>query len=230
MLQALLLFGVILGVVHYFSERINPENIKRMIGVSFTAGILITFLFLELFPNLLEVGGAINRISLVFMLVGFTIFHVIEKYIYQHSKSTKTLKKELKEIHTISLFIYYLVIGMVLANISQFVGLRAAVLFFIPLLLHAALSSISLGELHGIIRGNMTVKFLLSFSTLIGILIAFFFEIVYSLQQVLMGSIIGMLLYVTIVDSIPKEREGRPGFFLLGVILYSAIIALTWSL
>jgi hypothetical protein len=230
MLAMLLLFGVILGTVHYFSERFNFKDIKKMIGVSFTAGILITYLFLELFPTLLEVGGAFNRISLVFVLVGFTIFHVIEKYIYQHSKSTKTLKRELKEIHTISLFIYYLVLGMVLANISEFVGLQAAILFFMPLLLHAALSSISLSELHGVIRGNTTIKFLLSFSTLIGILFATFFEIVQSLHQALMGSIIGMLLYVTIVDSIPKEREGRPGFFLLGVILYAAIIALTWTL
>jgi len=230
MLPTLLFFGVLIGVVHYFSERINIKGSIRMGAVSFTAGILITYLFLELFPGLFETGTVFSRVSLVFMLVGFTVFHILEKFIYQHSKSTDVLKKELKEVHTLSLFVYYIVMGMVIANIGMSVGMGKATLFFIPVLLHAALSSISMSELHDIIRGKATLKFLLSFSVLIGILIAHYLEFVQSINNVLMGSIIGMFLYVTIVDSIPKERKGRPAYFLLGVIVYASIIAFTWGL
>jgi len=230
MLATLLFFGVLLGFVHYFSERINIKGSNRMGAVSFTAGILITYLFLELFPGLFEAGTVFSRVSLVFMLVGFTVFHILEKFIYQHSKSTGVLKRELKEVHTLSLFVYYIVMGMVIANIGMSVGMGKATLFFIPVLLHAALSSISMSELHDIIRVNKTLKFLLSFSVLIGILIAHYLEFVQSINNVLMGSIIGMLLYVTIVDSIPKERKGRPGYFLLGVIIYASIIAFVWGL
>jgi len=228
MIYLLLFFGFVLGVTHYWSERINTKSVGRMKAVSFTAGILITYLFLHLFPTLYESGFMLNRVSLVFVLVGFAIFHALEKYIYQHSKSTKILKMELRGVHTISLFVYYLVMGIVLVSIWRDVSELAASLFFVPLLLHAALSSTSFSELHDVVR-IPTVKFLLSFSTLIGILVGYYVVIAQTAHYVMMGSIIGMLLYVTIVDSIPKEREGRPGFFLLGVIIYSAIIAFAWT-
>ena len=228
MITLLLAFGLIIGVVHYFSERVSIKENNRMKFVSFTSGILITYLFLHLFPSLFDGGLFLNRISLVFLLVGFTIFHVVEKYVYKHSKSTENLKKELKEAHTISLFIYYIVMGIVIFNIAKFAGILDVTLFFIPVLFHAALSSISFSGLHAVIRGNFTVKIFISASTLIGMLIAFFLEIPHLVHIALMGSVIGMLLYITIVDSIPKEREGTPEFFLIGIGLYSIIIALSW--
>jgi len=36
----------------------------------------------------------LNKISLMFVLIGFTIFHILEKHIYKHNKDTKTLKSD----------------------------------------------------------------------------------------------------------------------------------------
>ena len=92
------------------------------------------------------------------------------------------------------------------------------------------LSSISLSELHSIMRGKPVIKLLLSVSTLLGILVGYYISSSQSILHMLMGAILGMLLYITIVDSIPKEREGRPGFFLLGVVTYSLIIMFSWAM
>ena len=230
MLFLLLFYGLVLGVTHYFSEKVNIKGVNRMRMVSFTAGILITYLFLHMFPVLFESDIILNRISLVFVLVGFAVFHALEKHIYQHSKSTEVLKKELKETHTISLFAYYMVMGMALVNIGRYTGMLNVTLFFVPLLLHAALSSISFSELHSMVRDRPEIKFLLSISTILGMLVAYYTGVFQAIQHMLMGSVIGMLLYITIVDSVPKEREGSPVSFLLGVAIYAVIIGFLWTL
>ena len=75
-----IILGLMLFLVHYFTHRIRIGNRKaRMRVVSFSAGIFITYFILHLLPALYGVEMDLTRISLVFVLVGFSIFHVVEK-------------------------------------------------------------------------------------------------------------------------------------------------------
>jgi len=50
------------------------------------------------------------------------------------------------------------------------------------------------------------------------------FDTVFNL---LFGFIVGIFLYLAMIDFIPKEAKGRPGYFALGVLTYTLIIIAT---
>lgn len=215
-------YGAVLGVVHYLSERLSAKGGRKL--VSFSSGTFVSYLVLHLLPGLVVNDLFLTRISLVFVLIGFCLFHLIERHIYNHKKSGD-LKRELKEVHSLAFFVWHFIIGVTLYFISQ--DLLAGILLFIPLVLVTAASSISLGEIHGRIRENKFVKVFLSLSTLLGILAAPIFS-GFSIN-ILLGLISGALLYVVMVDSIQKERS-HPAFFTLGVAVYALVIGVTWVL
>lgn len=224
-----LILGIALAVIHYFSEKFHLlEHIHRMKFISFTGGIFITYLILDLLPALFEGGVMESRISLLFVLIGFSLFHLLEKYVYREAQNREVLRKELKEIHSLTFFLYHFVIGMILVSVIDKLGLMTGILFFIPIFLITLVSSISLKEIHGRIREKKAVKLLLSISTLLGVVVATLFPLTFLLYSILLGFVVGALLFVVIVDSIPRERKGEPVFFILGVALYALIIGATW--
>ncbi len=230
MIYLMLVFGVMIGVIHYSSSRMRLHGPNKMRLLSLSSGVFITYLFLHMFPELYEIDVMLNKTSLVFVLIGFSIFHILEKYIYRHTKSTNVLKRELKEVHAVSLFIYYFVIGIAIVNLGEYIGTLEMILFIVPVMMHAALSSISFGETHAVTKGAPIIRLMVSSSTLLGILMTYIIGVMRIAHYAIVGSVLGMLLYITIVDSIPKEKEGDPAFFLLGVIVYSIIIGVSWTI
>lgn len=225
-----IILGILLSIIHFGSDRLfSVKSVRRMKFVSFTAGVFISYLILELFPTIFIEDKIFMRISLVFVLAGFSIFHLLEKYVYIHEKNRYKMKRELKEIHSITFFIYHLIIGIVLVNVFNSVSIMSGLLFFIPVAFITGVSSLSLKGIHGKIREKRTIKTLLSVSSLIGVLIAITFPLTQLLYSMLLGSVIGILLYIVIMDSIPKERKGEPTYFVSAVVLYSILIGLTWA-
>ena len=99
-------FGTIIGIAHYFNELFSLKSEKyRNKIISFSAGISITYIFLHLLPEF--IAAQINRFIFLSILLGFVIFHLVEKYIYQHSSEDKLLK-ELAIEDSITSFIYHL--------------------------------------------------------------------------------------------------------------------------
>ena len=225
-----IIMGIVLAVVSYFSEQFHLlRHINRAKFISLTGGIFLTYLILHLLPQLYLGDLFLNRLSVIFVLVGFSGFHLLEKYIYHHEKSVEALRRELKEAHSIAFFIYHFVLGIVLVSVVN-ANVWQGVLFYIPLLLITAVSSLSLKSIHGIIRQQRAVKLLLSVSTLLGIGLGFVVSLSPLIFSILLGLVVGVLMFITLMDSIPKEKEGNPFFFVLGVALYSLIIGITWIL
>ena len=218
-----IIYGIILGLTHYFSENVNKlyqEHREKII--SFGAGISITYLVLLLIPELHANTEQQGKSIFLFLLLGFTLFHVIEKHIYQHNKKDIRLK-ESKGLHSISFFLYHLIIGIILVNLTK-VDPRKGFLFFIPILFHTAVSNISLKEIHGKIREKSFIKFLLSTSTLLGVLIGVYVGISESISIILLGFVTGSLMYIITRDIIPPDNKGNPIYFVVGVIVYMLLI------
>jgi len=159
-------------------------------------------------------------------LIGFALFHTLEKYIYQH-ESGKQLRKDLKKLHIVFFFIYHFLIGLVLINITQ-VDIINGILLFIPILLFTSLSVVSMKEIHMILTTRKIVRVFLSLSTLFGLLLGILIDMHVFLYNMLFGFVVGSLLYIIIVESLPKEREGNPLYFILGLVFYTIIISFTW--
>lgn len=222
--------GLILAIVHFLSEKLHLlKRMHRMKFVSFSGGVFITYIFLHLFPTLFWDDITLSRVSLVFLLIGFSTFHLLEKYIYRHGHADREeVKRELKEAHAVAFFAYHFIVGIIFVNILERLGTLDSILFFIPLAFITAVSSLSLKGIHGRVRQNFLVKLFLSISTLLGIVTALTFTLPTMLDSALLGYVIGALLFIVIVDSIPRERRGEPMFFILGIVLYSFLIGITW--
>lgn len=221
------ILGVVLAVVHYFNDKIQPQDpLIRHKLVSFVAGISITYIFLLLLPEVYMGIESLDKFLFLFILAGFSCFHLIEKHIYQHT-SKEILHEQLRAAHSTLFFAYHLVIGILLVELVT-INLVSGLLFFIPILFHTAVSSASLKGIHVSIRERIILKLVLSCSTLFGVLLAYFVTIPSNVLHSFLGFVVGSMLYIVIRDSIPKETAGKAIYFVLGVVIYALIIGFTW--
>lgn len=209
--------GLMTIIAHFFSDKIVISKAKFL---SFATGISVTYIFLYLFPEIVKIT---LTSSFIFVLVGFSLLRLLEVHIHKH-RSPKLMKKELKELHASIFFVYHFFVGVVLLGIlnSNLIG---GLLFFLPLFFHSTISSVSLPELHEKIKGISLFRFFLSLSTLLGISTAISFHIPEVVDAAALGFVTGALLYIVIRDSMPKDTKSRPAYFLLGVVLYTILIA-----
>jgi len=213
--------GIILGGLHYFSENIElTAESKRYRIISFGAGISIAYLFLHLLPHTYEAAIHLEEAVFIFLLLGFALFHLSEKYIYQHRDKEKQAR-ELKEIHSIMFFIYHFFIGIVIADKFE-TGILEGSLFVIPVALQTGLSTVSLSKIHSEIRESIAIKIILSLSTLIGVVFAIIIHVPDIANNILVSFIAGLLLYVIVKEFLPEKEKGKPLFFIFGLALFSA--------
>ncbi|MBW2965886.1 hypothetical protein KY342_02150 [Candidatus Woesearchaeota archaeon] len=217
-----IILGIIMGIFHYFSDILCLKcKPYQNYLISFSAGISITYIFLHLLPQFTYGITQISNFLFLSILIGFVIFHIVEKYIYQHSPEDKLLR-ELAVEDSITSFIYHFVIGIILVSfVNQ--GLSEGILFFIPVFLFTAVSTLPVD-----MTKFKSIKAILAVSTLLGIIFATF--IYPNMNQIiyfaLLGFIIGALLFTVTRHSIPKKRQGKPFYFIIGVIIYSVLIYL----
>jgi len=217
-----LVCGVVLALIHLASERIQPRHgTMRWRIISFAAGISIAYLFLHLLPETYEAADHIRGWVFVFLLAGFTVFHLIEKYIYQHVERER-LVEDLKEIHSVSFFVYHFVVGVALTGKFE-EGMLEGLLFLVPVAFHAGLSTASLSGIHDDMRERRSVRMLLSLSTLLGVIFAVFFRIPHALELGLVSFVAGVLLYIIVREFLPQKEKGEPVYFVLGLLVFALV-------
>lgn len=216
-----IILGVILAITHFYSNNLHKmlSKIKDKI-LSFAAGISVAYIFLVLLPDIYQ--GSDSLINLVFVLIGFALFHLAEKHVYQHKSVVKKIR-EFKEIHSTVFFLYHIVIGIVLFNLIEKDLIKGSLVFF-PILFHTSISIASLNQIHKNIKENTLVRLILSVSTLLGILIAIYFLISTNIINILLGFVGGTLFYIVIREEIPKERQEKTKYFILGLLIYTLLI------
>ncbi|MAG08468.1 hypothetical protein CMO89_03270 [Candidatus Woesearchaeota archaeon] len=219
-----IIFGLIMGIVHYLSGHLLSEKAHYYNHIiSFSAGISITYIFLDLFPQFSEGAVQISKFLFIFVLFGFILFHLVERYIYQHAPKNKLIRDLAIEDSVIS-FIYHFIVGIIIVNFVE-QGVMKGTLFFIPILLYTAVSTLPVDK-----TKFKSIRFILSISTLLGVLFASFVNITIMIDNILLGTVIGILLFTVIRHSIPPSEKGEPLSFIIGVVLYTLmIIFLNWS-
>jgi zinc transporter ZupT len=217
--------GVLLGVIHFLGERIKiPAGTRYFRLISFAAGISIGYLFLDLFPRTYNAAEHLRESVFLFLLLGFTIVHLAEKYFYQHAK-TKPIQAKLKSIHTITFFAYYFLIGCVLLDLVQSEILEG-LLFVIPVALHSGLIGSSLSEIHGQFAPSFPEKLSLSLAAPLGVVFASVLPLTPILHNVVISGISGIMLYVFVREFLPEKENGQPLFFIFGLILFYILMQL----
>ena len=219
-----ILFAFFLSMIHFFSRRISKVIEAHHINLtSFSAGMFLTLIFIDFFPRMisgLEYGVPVFLI----LTIGFVLFHLSEKYLYQHVKDKKVLLKDLAELHNFGFFIDHLMVGFVLFLAFE-LSSYTCYLVVVPFLLHTISSSMSLDHLHKKIKTKFN-KFLLNSSTLFGAILAYFINLENYWYYTFFAFFLGALIYISIRDMLPKGKKGSPLMFFIGFLLTVAVISL----
>lgn len=215
-------FAVILalmefGALHFYTKSncltCNPKTrqLVRKI-VSFGIGVTVIYLLAELLP-IVYTGG---RLSVYAVVLGFTFFFLMEKHIYKHVPK-ENMKTDLQRLHAVVLLATGILEGFVIVQLAG-QRLADAILFFVPIFFISATDDFSLHFIHG--EENTLFKILAACAVLIGVIIASFTVLPLLLERFALGLVAGALIFIVVNEVIPKEKKGRTGYFLLGMVGY----------
>lgn len=225
-----IIFAAVLGFAHYISNRFRfLESKHQQKIISLIAGISLTYLLLVLLPDFYTEALLTNRFILFFVLIGFAVFHIVDKFIYQKIDSSR-VRKDIRIAHGIGIVFYYFVIGFVLSGLSN-ISERQGVLFFIPIMLYGVVSNVYSVGFKGIkSRELLSLNFIQSIAPLGGVALATLVNIPLGVLAACIGIVAGMWTFIIVRDVIPYDEKGKPVYFILGIVLYALVIVISWSL
>lgn len=213
-----------IAVVHFLGEELDQYiGDYRDSAMSFTAGVSIAYIFVQLLPEFHRIALNSSELVFVFPLLGFSSIHLAEKYIARSGFPRDKMLREYAEVHSAFLFIYHAAVGYLVASLLD-TSAVSGLLFFIPIVLHSAVSSLSIKELHDTFGARTSFKLVISSSPLIGVLVFNLGMVTQSFFNLVFGMVVGMFFYVVIRDSIPDGDRSHPSEYLAGVMIYFAVI------
>ncbi|MBI2134696.1 hypothetical protein HYU09_01785 [Candidatus Woesearchaeota archaeon] len=218
------ILALALSVIDFFTEGLfSKPSPNKMKFISFAAGVSISYIFLVMLPEIYIGSVNINRLLFLSILLGFGIFHIIEKYIRQNFTGPQ-LRKEHRFVHSATSFAYFFVVGFILVKITE-VNIVDSALLSIPIALHIIIDSLprrSTKKYH--------LRVLHASSAFLGALVASFIGIGAAGNAALLGFVGGGLLYMVVRESLPRDREGKPLYFITGLLLYTIVIMVLWNI
>jgi hypothetical protein len=223
-LELAILLAFLIGLVHFLGE-----DLKEHIGgyreqvVSFSSGVSISYIFVQLLPEFHRIALESTELIFVFPLIGFSSIHLLEKYIAKSGVEDKEMREEYGEIHSAFLFLYSGAIGYLIASLLAESAV-SGFLFFLPIIMHVAVSSFSVTELHEKFVRRKAVKLGIALAPVLGALVHGLGYLADRHFNLVFGTVIGMFFYIVIRDSIPKEDRGKPVEYSAGVLFYLAVI------
>ncbi|MBI2663953.1 hypothetical protein HYX10_01270 [Candidatus Woesearchaeota archaeon] len=219
----------ILSMAQFFSDRISVEGSKyREYFRSFAAAIAITYLLFSFLPEAYTRSAGLELFAPI--ITGFLLIHMLEKIFYKEFSgrfSLKRVKTYHDELHAAILFTYHIVIGIVLVRLLE-TNLIKGLLFLPPLLMFTTTGNWSLQ--HEYLKKTPHRRFLLASATLFGALLSSSALITLTVERLLVNFAAGILLFIVIREALPREKEGRPEMFAVGIAVYAAIIFFLSSL
>lgn len=221
-------FAAALAIVHFLGEELEDVTFKHQTEIaSFATGVTVTYVFLQLLPEHHKGVEYLGNFGFLFGLLGFSALHLTKKYVTLHEEGWADIRHEFKEIHTVFLFTYHFALGLLLQQLTS-ISIISGLLFFLPVFLHTAISSLSLTELHEDVLNRLSVKVAVSISPVLGVVVGVTDMVSIQIFHALLGLVTGMFLYTVIHDALPASGEGAPRYYVLGSVLYAVIIVATW--
>jgi zinc transporter ZupT len=210
----------ILALVHFFSESYGKHQEKYHIHlISFSSGLFLSIILLQLLPEFFKGIVHIGENIFILLLAGFVLFHVSEKYVYQHIKNKNEMLQDLALLHAVGFFVNHFLVGIALFLVFQIESTVSGFLLFIPLLLHTFSSSLSLNHLDSHFRRKSFFGLVLPLAPVFGVTFATLLKPNLFVYHMLFSFVLGAMLYVAIRDMMPSGEKGKPLLFLSGVFV-----------
>jgi hypothetical protein len=240
-LKPVLAAGVLV-LAYVFGYRLRAvESIHPRRWLSFGAGVAVSYVFVQLLPELAEYQerflAATAQQALLFAerrvflaaLAGFVLYYGLENFV-AWSRAFRTASGEeghsplVYRLHLGGFAAYSALIGYVLVREPK-PEPRALAFYTIAMSLHFLGIDHSLDREHGSIYQRRG-KWLLAAATAVGCLVGFLARIPERYLATLMGFIAGGVVVNSMVMELPREKEGRFRAFCAGAFLYSLVLML----
>ena len=216
---------IALSILLFLSERLSGyfERIHIEL-VSLGAGLLVGTIFLEILPYITAGESYLDHYIYVIFLAGFVCVHYLEKFRYQHARSHEGMKMEVNRFRVIGLAAYGILVGLIIAVIFEAYE-NLAYLVIVPIFIREFAISVSMKHVTG--SGYSSFEQLArSAAPVVGVLIGLLLITSNTLLFLVLSFATGVILYIVIRDVIPSGGEGKPTFFVVGVLLTVAIFIL----
>lgn len=236
--------ALLLAFLHQWASYLHPSKfIARKYWQAFADGISITYIFLQLLPEIshlasqqtlsdkqytLQFSGPFASLSgwgehypFLPLLIGFTLFYGLEKWMQKASAQVSREEAQIHFwVHMLGLAIYKILLGYLLAQMN---GWAAIVAFTLAMVMHFLVIDFHLVEMHRSAYQKIG-RWILTVSFLIGWVISLFAVIASPVLAMLVSFVAGGAVLLIIQDEFSKEHESSFIAFLSAVVLYGALL------
>jgi len=225
----------VISLVGVFSISLNHKKLKKIIYsfVALSAGALLGGAFLHLLP---EAINSFGDVTLLYALMGFTFFFLIEKIL--HWRHCHEVDCKIHTFAYMSLFgdaIHNLIDGLIIGG-SFAIGSHLGIISTIAIALHEIPQE--LGDFAVLVHGGFSVKkallsnFLIALTAVLGGIIGYFMSnFIQDSMMYLLPLAAGGFLYISASDLLPELRkETRLKKVIWNFIIFLVGIGLMYSL
>ena len=238
-----LVAALIFAAIFYFGSALRlPERGHHRRLLSFGAGVSVAYVFVHLLPDL-ETARVVfvrstSQISLPFRdlsvnlaaMIGFLAFYALENMVIWakntagKSKGAGTAGGPVFWLHIGGLAVsIWLISYLRIRNIDE--GTVPLALYTAAMGLHFLAMDYALSREHGKLYERVGRK-VLAAASLLGWMIGTVAELPQPGVVVLFGFVAGAVMMNSMIMELPREKEGKLGSFLLGGLIYTALILL----
>lgn len=151
-------------------------------------------------------------------------------------KIQRHINEDLDNIHQFTNYIYHFLVGLILIYLL-FIELLTAILFFLFAFFKAIITKTSNDVIlfPGVPAGDEAKKpqgltYFLATAVLTGLLFGltsvYLFPLSLEILYILFSFISGVILYIIVREVIPEKEQGKPLYFLIGVVVFFFIVLL----
>lgn len=218
----LLLAVLFIFLVSYFIsyKYYHLSEDKHELLLSLSSGMLISIIFVEILPRLYSSSYQNGPEIYLGIVLGFVMYHIVEKYLYQHGKEHYALRKRLTLFHLSGNILENFLKGFMIVYIFTLESLDIVRFFALfPFFTENLARGVILG--HKSIRLNLSLSFALSIAVafMLGASLAFFLPFHSEYFHWVFSFAVGAFIYFVIRDELPHGTSGKPTFFAIGAIL-----------
>ncbi|MGD1850438.1 MAG: hypothetical protein ACFCBU_07450 [Cyanophyceae cyanobacterium] len=235
-----LIVAIGLALVHAFLSKLNLfKFLSEHRWVSFSSGVSIAYVFVEIFPELSQAQVALEHSQLPFLsyleshvyllaLMGLLVFYGLDVLaLAARQQESTALKPEAASqrvfwIHITSFAIFNVIVGYLMQEMGNH-SWWECLLFFIAIWLHFFIIDRHLRHHHKGIYDRVG-RWVLTGAILVGAIIGRSLHLEEAASAIIWSFMAGSIILNILGHELPDEHQSCFGSFALGAVIYSALI------
>ena len=201
--------------------------------MSFTAGVLIAVCFFDIIPEMFSIiyeHKIDNTPSLLALLAGFLLIHVLEKYaIIHNSHEGEYATHRHPEVGVISVLglVFHSFLDGVGIGLGFMINLHVGTLVAIAVVAHDFSDGLNTVSLMLINKNTKKAAFVFlildAIAPVLGVISTRFFVIPHEFLAIYLGFFAGFLLYIGASDLLPEAHSKHSTFSMVGLTILGAV-------